>query len=481
MKVDGQMNHIHWQPVPLLKFGNFSIRELSVLIALMLPATLALIDVGMVGVALPTIQADFDVPVDLLSWVLAANFLFRVPLMSIFGRVGDVFGKKYLYLIGLVIFIGGASFGAMAISFGWLILGRLLHGMGSAGNQPLSMALIAETFPEERQGRALGIWNASAPVGLMLGPVLGGLIVEGIGWHAMFIIVAALAMVSLAVVAWLVPAPPRPNPPPTVDWFGAVSLVLTIAGFLLATTTASVIPFGSFFNLIFWGIGSGALLSLIWNATHRLDPFIGADVARNRQFVTPAVAVSLRMFAHDGARFLMVLYLANVFGQSPRTIGLFMLFYTIPLTIGVAYGGFLADLWPNRIVGAIGMLLLAVGIFWLSLVYPGTGALVLVPGLLVAGFSSGISLTPFTKTAVTALGPDRMGLASGLYNRLRFAGIAISTPLLGLLLAWGFAQHGGLETVTEPYQLGFQLVAGAAVLGSGVAALIPINKNKSTE
>jgi len=475
------MDQIQDQQIVPLKVGGFSIRELSMLVALMMPTTMALIDVGMVGVALPAIQADYNVPVDLLSWVLAANFLLRVPLMPIYGRVGDVFGKKYLYLIGLAIFIGGAVFGAMAFSFGWLIFGRLLQGIGSAGSQPLSMALIAESFPAERRGRALGIWNASAPVGLMLGPVLGGLIVEGIGWHTLFVIVAALALLSLAVVAWLVPAPSRPDSLPKVDWFGAVSLALTIGGLLLATTTASVVPFGSFLNLVFWGIAGAALLSLIWNASHRPDPFIDAEVVRNRQFITPAAAVSLRMFAHDGARFIMVLYLANVFSQSPRTIGFFMLFYTIPLTIGVAYGGFLADRWPNCTVGAIGMLLLAGGIFWLSLVDPGTGAPVLVPGLLVAGFSSGISLTPFTKTAVTALGPDRMGLASGLYNTLRFAGIAISTPLLGLLLAWGFAQYGGLQTVAEPYQLGFQLVAGVAVLGSGVAALIPNSNDNQKE
>jgi predicted MFS family arabinose efflux permease len=308
---------------------------------------------------------------------------------------------------------------------------------------------------------------------MMLGPVLGGLIVEGFGWHATFIFVAASTLLSLGVAAWLIPAPPRQDTPPRVDWFGAISLALTVGGLLIATTTASVIPFGSFLNWVFWGITIVALLSLIWNARHHPDPFIGAEVVRNRQFLASSAAVGLRMFAHDGVRFLMVLYLANVFSQSPRTIGFFILFYTLPLMIGVTYGGFLADRWPSRTVGVVGMVLLAGGIFWLSQVDPHIGAFVLIPGLLVGGFSSGISLTPFNKTAVTALGPDKVGLASGLYNMLRFAGIATSTPLLGLLLAQGFAQHGGLETVSQPYQTAFQLLAGVAVASSGVAALIP--------
>lgn len=455
------------------RLGGFSIREISIMIALMGPTTMVLVDNGMVGVALPVIQADFNVSVDLLSWVMAIGFLVPVPLMPIYGRVGDVFGKKYLYLIGLAIFVVGALFGAVAPSFGWLIWGRLLQGFGSASSLPLAMALIVEAFPQDRRGRALGIWNASAPAGIILGPVLGGVIVEEFGWHTTFVIVAALALASLSLVAWLVPRPPRPTTRPRVDWFGAIALAVTIGSLLLATTTASVVPFGSVLNLLFWGLAGVGVLSLIWNMSYRPRPFIGFDVLRNRQFVTPTVAVSLRMFAHDGARFLMVLYLANVFSQSPRDIGFFMLFYAVPLMIGVAYGGFLADRWPNRIVGFVGMVGLAAGMLWISLVNPNIGSFILAPGLSVAGLTAGISLTPFTKTAVVALGPDRVGLAAGLYNTLRFAGLAASTPLLGLLLVQGFAQHNGLETVSGPYQLGFQLLAVIAVLGSAAATLIP--------
>jgi DHA2 family methylenomycin A resistance protein-like MFS transporter len=463
----------------LPKLGGFSPRDFSIIVALMIPTTMALIDVGMMVVALPAIQADFNIPVDLLAWVMAVGFLLRVPLMPVFGRVGDVFGKKKLYLAGLAIYIAGTILGAVAFSFGWLLGGRLLQGLGSASTLPLAMALIAETFPEERRGRALGIWNAAAPIGMMLGPVLGGLIVQGLGWHAIFVIVAALAVVSLGVVAWLVPTPARLGAPPRVDWFGAASLALTIGGLLLATTTASVVPFGSFLNLIFWGITLVALAGLIWNAAHRPNPFIDMEVVRNRRFLIPSAAVGLRMFAHDGVRFLIVLYLANVFGQSPQTIGFFMLFYAGPLMFGVTYGGFLADRWPIRTVGALGMLLLGAGIFWLSLVDPAAGMYALTPGLAVAGLSGGISLTPFTKTAVTALGSDRVGLASGLYNTLRFVGIAVSSPLLGLLLARGFAQHGGLETASEPYQFAFQLLAAVAIVGCGVALFIPNSEDKT--
>lgn len=454
----------------------FSVRDVSILVGLMIPTTIALIDVGMIGVALPAIQADYAVSVALLSWVLAAGYLLRVPLMPIYGRVGDSFGKKYLYLIGLTIFISGALVAATAPSFGWLIAGRLLQGLGSAASLPLAMALIAEAFAEERRGRALGIWNASAPIGMMLGPVLGGLIVEGFGWHAVFLITAGLATASLGVIAWLVPAPARAEKRPKINWGGGLALLMTIAGLLLATTTASVVPFGSPLNLLFWAVTLVALAGLVRDITRHPAPFISAEVIGNRRFMTPAIAVAFRMFVHDGIRFLLVLYLANIFGQTPRTIGFFMLFYGIPLTIGVTYGGFLADRWPGRLVGSLAMLVLAGGTLWLALVGADAGTLLLTPGLIVAGLSGGISLTPFTKTAVAALGPERVGLAAGLYNTLRFAGIAVSTPLLGLLLARGFARYGGLETVAPPYQTAFLLLTVVAVVGAGIAALMPQDK-----
>lgn len=460
----------------LSRFGGLSPREFSIIVALMLPTTMALIEVGMIGVALPVIQAEFGISVDLLSWVMAVGYLLRVPLMPIYGRVGDVFGKKYLYLIGLVIFVMGAIIAATAQTFEWLIWGRLLQGFGSAASLPLAMALIADAFPEAQHGRALGIWNASAPVGMILGPVLGGIVVEAFGWHMIFIIVASLAIMSLWVVTWLVPSPPKAETRPKVDWFGAIALALTIGSLLLATTTASVVPFGSALNIVFWLITVVALSGLIWNATYRPNPFISFDIARNREFLMPAIAVSLRTFAHDGVRFIVVLYLANVFGLTPRTIGFFLLFYALPLFFGVASGGFLADRWPSRIVGAIGLLFFAVGVFWPSLVDPNSGSLWLAPGLMIAGISAGVSLTPFTKTAVTSLGRDQVGFAAGLYNTLRFAGIATSTPLLGLLLANGFARYGGLETVSQPYQSGFQLLAIVTLVGSGVALLIPDNR-----
>jgi MFS family permease len=136
----------------LSRFGGLSLREFSIIIALMLPTTMALIEVGMIGVALPVIQAEFGIPVDLLSWVMAVGYLLRVPLMPIYGRVGDVFGKKHLYLIGLVIFVMGALIAATAQTFDWLIWADCCKGLAARPVYRWRWPSLPMPFPRSSTG-----------------------------------------------------------------------------------------------------------------------------------------------------------------------------------------------------------------------------------------------------------------------------------------------------------------------------------------
>ena len=179
------------------------------------------------------------------------------------------------------------------------------------------------------------------------------------------------------------------------------------------------------------------------------------------------------MFSLTGTRFLLVLYLANVFGKSPSAVGLFLIFHSISLFVGIPIGGFLADRWTCKRAAGLGMVILCIGMVWLSTIGPQSGDIALIPGMLLGGFGAGLSLTPFNKGAIVSLGEQNTGRAAGLYNMVRFTGTASSAPLLGLILATGFSQAGGLESIPEPYQLSFFVLAGCAILGAGIASLIP--------
>jgi predicted MFS family arabinose efflux permease len=178
------------------------------------------------------------------------------------------------------------------------------------------------------------------------------------------------------------------------------------------------------------------------------------------------------MFSLSGSSFLLVLYLSNVFGKSPSALGLFMIFHSISLFIGIPVGGFLADRWTCNKAGGVGMLLHMIGLVWLSTIDPARGDLFLIPGMMLSGFGAGFALTPINKGAIVSLGKENTGRASGLYNMVRFAGTASSAPLLGLYLAAGFTQAGGLENVPEPYQHAFFILVGSALLSAGIASMI---------
>jgi MFS family permease len=189
------------------KAERFSLREQLMLVGLMMQSVMTLIDVSMFNVAVPTIQDEFSLPVDTVSLVVAIRYLPRLGLMPIYGVIGDRLGKKRTYLAGLLIFLIGSLVGLFSPNLSWLVAGRFLQGVGGA-SLPLSMALITDAFAKERRGRALGVWNAAAPAGSMIGPVLGGFIIESFGWKSIFIVVIVGSSLAWFAIQRLVPKPP---------------------------------------------------------------------------------------------------------------------------------------------------------------------------------------------------------------------------------------------------------------------------------
>jgi MFS family permease len=452
---------------------RFSLREQLMLSGLMMQSVMALIDVSMFNVAVPTIQDEFGLPVDTVSLVVAIRYLPRLGLMPIYGVIGDRLGKKKTYLAGLIIFIIGSLVGLLSPNLNWLVAGRFLQGVGGA-SLPLSMALITDAFAKDRRGRALGVWNAAAPAGSMIGPVLGGFIIEAFGWKSIFIVVIIGSSLAWFAIKRLVPTPPKNElNQPNFDWTGSIGLMILATSFLMATTTSSVVPFGSLLNYVFWAFTALGLLILIMNARRNPNPLIGFDEVRNPRLILPAIAVNFRMIAHTGTSFLLVLYITNVFGKSPSAVGTFILFYSLSAMIGVPLGGMLADRWISRKAGSFGLSILAVGMLWLWLVQGRTNHIILLPGMILGGLGAGLCLIAFTKEAVASLGEEKVGLASGLYNMLRFTGASLSTPILGLILAAAYERYAGGEMASGPYQLGFQVLTITTIVGVIVAASIP--------
>jgi len=451
------------------------------LFGLMVQSAIDLIDEGMFNVAMPSIQEEYGLQIEFLSLVIAVRYMARIGLMPIYGFVGDRFGKKHTFVAGLSIFVLGAIISFLSPSILWLVIGRILQGMGG-GILPLAMAMISDHFPSERRGQILGFWNASAPLGVILGPPIGGLIIETFGWKAIFILSGVGSLIALIFVIRLVPVTRRNNNHRTsADWLGATCIFTFTTALLMATTSSGVFPFGSPVNFAFWGMVILALALLIWNMSSKPDPMIRLAVVKNRRLIIPSIAVTFRMFSLGGTVFIMVLYLANVFGKSPSAVGIFIIAHSLPIFLFVPIGGLIADRWSSRKAAVLGMLIQTVGMLWLSLVDPTNNEPLLLPGMFLGGLGAGLSLTPFTKGAVASLDDENVGLAAGLFNMIRFAGVAASAPLMGLILAAGFDRAGGMDTVPEPYQYGFRILTVSALIGVAIASRIPTSPIEDNE
>jgi predicted MFS family arabinose efflux permease len=336
------------------------------------------------------------------------------------------------------------------------------------------MALITEAIPKERRGRALGIWNTGAPLGSTIGPVLGGFLIESFGWKSIFLVVIIGSSIALFFVNLLVPkSEGRNEDGSSFDWVGATGLMILATSFLMAATTGSVIPFGSPLNILFWTFTAIGMMTLIFNAIRNPNPLVGPIEVTNPRLILPAVAVSFRMIAHGGASFLLVIYVTNVFQKTPAAVGTFLLFYSLAAMIGVPLGGWLADRWISRISGSFGLAFIVTGMLYLGFIQPQGNHFILLPGMILAGLGSGLCLVSFTKEAVASLGQEKVGLASGLYNMIRFTGASISSPILGLILANAYLRYPGGETAAGPYMLGFRVIAVTSVIGTLIAASIP--------
>lgn len=455
-------------------FQSFTKLEWMMLISLMLPTGMDLINAGMLSVALPVIQTEYKVRVDLLALVTASGFLPRVTLMPIYGRIGDMIGKKYTFLIGLALFLFGAIICFFSPTFYSLIFGRLLQGVGG-GAVPLAVAITLNIISKEKRNRALSVVNSSGPAINVIGPIIGGFIIVWIGWRSIFAIIISISVLALVLGARYIPnEKAKENSDNHFDILGALSLTSTVFFFLLAIMTQSISPFGSKLNLFLFILSGISLIIFIWNALRKTNPFVELSIIKNRKFAAPSLATGLRMFALSGASFLLVIFLSNIYSMNSKSIGIFLVIFRLALLIGVIYSGIIADRWSSRNVGMVCLSLQLLGLIFISQIFPLPSIASLILGMFLTGLGAGLCIVAFTKEAAVSLGDQRIGLATGLFNTIRFSGVALSAPILGVLLAGIFAQHGGNQSVITAYQSGFLVLAGVTGLGVITSIFIPV-------
>lgn len=417
-------------------------RKWYVMAAVGMGIILATIDGSIVNVALPTLVRAFDTGFAAVQWVVLAYLLTVTTLMLSVGRLGDMIGKKPLYVAGFVIFTLGSVLCGLSPTIGWLIGFRILQAIGAALLMALGMAIVTEAFPPSERGKALGISGSMVSIGIVLGPVLGGLIIGALSWHWIFYVNLPVGIVGTWMVLHFVPAR-RPVGGQRFDWVGAMLLFGSLMALLLAMTLGQEGGFGQRPVLLLaaaWLVLLVLFLLVEWKSP---QPMIDLGLFRNRLFNVNLLTGFATFISMSGTIILIPFYLENVMGYSPRAVGL--LLAVVPVAVGITapLSGALSDRVGTRPIAVAGLAMIVLGFVAVSTLSLDTTAAGYVLRYLPVGIGIGIFQSPNNSAVMGAVPRERLGIASGLLSITRTLGQTTGISVLGALWASRVAARAG--------------------------------------
>jgi EmrB/QacA subfamily drug resistance transporter len=408
------------------------------LFALCLGFFMILVDSTIVSVATPAIIEDFGSNVNNGVWVTCAYLLaYAVPVL-ITGRLGDRFGQKRLYLLGLTVFTLSSLWCGFTGSIEMLIVARVFQGFGAAMITPQTMAIITRIFPAVRRGQAMALWGATAGVATLVGPILGGVLVDSLGWEWIFFVNVPVGIVGFALAWWLVPT--LSTNTHRFDWLG---VALSGAGMFLlvfgiqeghqydwSTITGPI----SVWSLIVAGIVLFAGF-VFWQARNRREPLVPLGLFHDRNFSLANVAISAMCFAITAMAFPLMLYAQLVRGLSPTRSALLLVPMAVMSIVLAPVVGKLTDRVHPRLITPFGFAAVLVSLVWLSRVMTTGSATwqILLPMTLLGIGNAGV-WAPTSATATRNLPMQLAGAGAGVYNATRQVGAVLGSAAIAVLM-----------------------------------------------
>ena len=394
------------------------------LLGLCLVTALVWVTASDISIALPTIGRDLGGTMDTLQWAVNGYFL-AGALIIVGGRVGDIYGRRLLFAIGTILILAGSVVAAIAPSPIVLIIGRVLEGIGAAAVLPTALAMIAVIFTGKQRDTAIATWIAVCWGAQALGPLVGGVIVEGLNWRWIFWINLPIGIVALLLTWWATPETRDMNAARRIDVPGVITLVGSIFLLSWALVQFDTLPTAAFAGMI---LGSVLLLVLFVLIERRVaSPVIKLSVFRMRRFDGAVLANLIANFVFGGVVFFMALYLQVVEGFDPLKAGLLLLPATIPILIVNPLGNWLGRRFGPALPTAVGMACLAAAAF-LLLDLTGDYSQLIAPFILI-GIGIGLQITPCAATAVENPGDAGEGVVSGVFKAASMIGGALGVAV----------------------------------------------------
>jgi EmrB/QacA subfamily drug resistance transporter len=409
--------------------------------------SMILIDQTVVSVALPTIQRDLSMTTVGLQWIVNAYLLALAAFVALGGRIGDIIGNARAFRIGALVFVGASAACGLAQSEAWIIAARAVQGLGAALMTPATGALVANAFSPRERGRAMGIYAGVSMGFLALGPLIGGLLTEGVSWRAVFFVNLPVGLAMLAAAQRTLPDAPPDARPQHVDWGGAPLLVLGLGALVLGLMQSR--PWGWDSPAVI-GLLAGSLVLLpltVWWELRQREPLVELRLFAIRNFCADNLVLAGVQFALTGVAVFGALWVENVLGFSPIVAGLSLLPLTLPVLLIAPRAGALYDrIGPQAPVTA-GCVLVAGALLWAALVLHHRDYAWLLPGYVAMGIGLGVMMTPANADAMNAVLPKLRSQASGVLQTVRMIGATVGVAVMGTVVANG--QNHRIANVVE--------------------------------
>ncbi|HYH53762.1 MAG TPA: MFS transporter [Solirubrobacterales bacterium] len=387
-----------------------------------------MLDSTVVALALPEIRHDVGASAEGLQWVMNGYLLTIAVLVVTAGRLGDMFGRKRVFVGGMTLFAVGSVLSGAADDQVALIAGRVLQGFGAAPMLSLSLALVCNVFPSEEQPRALGIWAAVSAVALAVGPLAGGLLIE-LDWRVIFWMNLPVCAFGIAITLAAAPESTDPGAGSRIDWAGLAALSAGLTAVVLALVQSQ--SWAAEFVL---ALGAAGLLSLLafWAIERRVrEPIVDFALFRNGPYFGASAAAFCLVGSYWAVMFFQPQYLQDVRDHSPILSGLMILPVTAPMIFISPFSGRLIGRFGARRLMTVGMLCGTVGLLVLTRIESDSPYVLLLAGYLLFGIALGLVYAPMSTAAMAAMPGEKVGIASGVLAMDRVLAGAVALAATG--------------------------------------------------
>jgi EmrB/QacA subfamily drug resistance transporter len=402
---------------------------------------MAFIDGTVVNVALPFLQSNLHATAIGIQWVVEAYSLFLSALLLVGGSLGDRYGRRRIFNIGVVVFAIASGLCGLAANIEQLIAARAVQGIGGAMLVPGSLALISSSFDEDKRGKAIGTWSGFSAITTAIGPVLGGWLVENWTWRAAFFLNLPLAVAVLVISIWKVPESREHGEQGSLDWVGAALATIGLGGVVYGLIESPRLGFSNPLVLVSLIGGVVCLVLFVFNEARAKNPMVPLTLFRSRNFTAANILTLLLYAALSGMMFFFALNLIQVQGYSATAAGAALLPFIVIMFSLSRWSGGLVDRFGPRLPLTVGPAIVAVGFALLAVPsVSGNYWTSFFPAIVVQGLGMAISVAPLTTTVMGAVSEEQAGVASGINNAVsRTAGL-LAIAVFGVFMLHAFSQ-----------------------------------------